>query len=119
MPKSQVANVYNSACPSRRVMAVLAEKWTLLIVSALADGPKRTAEIRRCVDGISEKMLIQTLRKLESFGLVSRRSYPEVPPRVEYRLTTLGRSLSRLASLFGRWVERNVQTLLRAEQEVA
>jgi DNA-binding HxlR family transcriptional regulator len=119
MPKSPVANVYSSACPSRRVMAVLAEKWTLLIVSALADGPKRTAEIRRCVDGISEKMLIQTLRKLEGFGLVSRRSYPEVPPRVEYRLTTLGRSLARLASLFGRWVERNVQTLLRAEQEVA
>ena len=119
MPKPQVANVYSSACPSRRVMAVLAEKWTLLIVAQLADGPKRTAEIRRCVDGISEKMLIQTLRKLESFGLVSRRSYPEVPPRVEYRLTTLGRSLSRLASLFGRWVERNVQTLLRAEQEVA
>lgn len=116
MPKSPVANVYSSACPSRRVMAVLAEKWTLLIVSALADGPKRTSEIRRRVDGISEKMLIQTLRKLEGFGLVSRRSYPEVPPRVEYRLTALGRSLSRLASLFGRWVERNVQSLLRAEQ---
>ena len=119
MPKNQVANVYSSACPSRRVMAVLAEKWTLLIVAQLADGPKRTAEIRRCVDGISEKMLIQTLRKLEGFGLVSRRSYPEVPPRVEYRLTTLGRSLARLARLFGRWVERNVQTLLRAEQDVA
>jgi DNA-binding HxlR family transcriptional regulator len=100
-------------------MAVLAEKWTLLIVAQLAEGPKRTAEIRRCVEGISEKMLIQTLRKLEGFGLVSRKSYPEVPPRVEYRLTTLGRSLSRLARLFRRWVERNVQNLLRAEQEVA
>ena len=98
-------------------MAVLAEKWTLLIVTALAEGPKRTAEIRRCVDGISEKMLIQTLRKLESYALVSRKSYPEVPPRVEYRLTPLGRSLARLAGLFGRWVERNAGTLLRAEQE--
>jgi DNA-binding HxlR family transcriptional regulator len=97
-------------------MAVLAEKWTLLIVTTLAEGPKRTAEIRRSVDGISEKMLIQTLRKLESYALVSRRSYPEVPPRVEYRLTPLGRSLARLAGLFGRWVERNVVTLLRAEQ---
>lgn len=98
-------------------MAVLAEKWTLLIVTALVAGPKRTAEIRRCVDGISEKMLIQTLRKLETYALVSRKSYPEVPPRVEYRLTPLGRSLARLAGLFGRWVERNVVTLLRAERE--
>ena len=98
-------------------MAVLAEKWTLLIVTTLAEGPKRTAEIRRSVDGISEKMLIQTLRKLESYALVSRKSYPEVPPRVEYRLTPLGRSLARLAGLFGRWVERNVGSLLRAEKE--
>jgi DNA-binding HxlR family transcriptional regulator len=98
-------------------MAVLAEKWTLLIVTTLAEGPKRTAEIRRSVDGISEKMLIQTLRKLESFGLVSRKSYPEVPPRVEYRLTPLGRSLARLAGLFGRWVERNARSLLQAERE--
>src|SRR3954469_9540986 len=120
MPKNHPpANIFSSACPSRRVMAVLAEKWTLLIVTTLASGPKRTAEIRRSVDGISEKMLIQTLRKLESYSLVSRRSYPEVPPRVEYRLTPLGRSLARLAGLFGRWVERNVGALLRAKQEEA
>src|SRR3954449_7124889 len=118
MPKSHAEpNIFSSACPSRRVMAVLAEKWTLLIVTTLAAGPKRTAEIRRSVDGISEKMLIQTLRKLESFGLVSRKSYPEVPPRVEYRLTPLGRSLARLTKLFGRWVERNVSGLLEAERD--
>jgi DNA-binding HxlR family transcriptional regulator len=116
---SQVPNVFSAACPSRRVLAVLAEKWTLLIVSQLADGPMRTAEIRRRVDGVSEKMLIQTLRKLEAFGLVSRRSYPQVPPRVEYRLTALGRSLARLTQLFGRWVERNVASLLKAEKEAA
>jgi DNA-binding HxlR family transcriptional regulator len=97
-------------------MAMLAEKWTLLIVAQLAEGPMRTAEIRRRVDGVSEKMLIQTLRKLESYALVSRRSFPEVPPRVEYRLTPLGRSLARLAGLFGRWVERNVVSMLRAEE---
>ena len=94
---------------------MLAEKWTLLVVAQLANGPMRTAEIRRGVDGVSEKMLIQTLRKLELYGLVSRRSYPELPPRVEYRLTPLGRSLSRVAGLFGRWVERNVLNLLKAE----
>ena len=118
MPKcNQVANIFSARCPSRRVLAVLAEKWTLLVVSQLANGPMRTAEIRRAVDGVSEKMLIQTLRKLEAFGLVSRRSYPEVPPRVEYRLTPLGRSLARLTGLFGRWVERNVVSLLKAEEE--
>ena len=99
------------------MLAVLAEKWTLLVVSQLAQGPMRTAEIRRRVDGVSEKMLIQTLRKLEGFGLISRRSYPEVPPRVEYRLTPLGRSLARLTRLFSRWVERNVLNLLQAEQD--
>ena len=114
MPKNPSPNVYSAACPSRRVMAVLAEKWTLLVVAALADGPMRTAEMRRRVDGVSEKMLIQTLRKLEAYALVSRRSYPEVPPRVEYRLTPLGRSLARLAGLFGRWVERNVANLWQA-----
>jgi DNA-binding HxlR family transcriptional regulator len=112
-------NVFSSQCPSRRIMAVLAEKWTLLIVAQLANGPMRTAQIRRGVDGVSEKMLIQTLRKLEGFGLVSRKAYAEVPPRVEYRLTPLGRSLSRLAGLFGRWVERNVASLLEAEQDAA
>jgi DNA-binding HxlR family transcriptional regulator len=114
-----VPNVFSSLCPSRRVMAVLAEKWTLLVVTALENGPMRTAEIRRCVDGVSEKMLIQTLRKLEGFGLVSRKSYPELPPRVEYRLTPLGRSLARLAGLFGRWVEKNVGSLLKAERDAA
>jgi DNA-binding HxlR family transcriptional regulator len=112
-------NVFSSQCPSRRVMAVLAEKWTLLIVAQLANGPMRTAEIRRGVDGVSEKMLIQTLRKLEGFGLVSRKAYPEVPPRVEYKLTSLGRSLARLAGLFSRWVERNSANLLKAEQDAA
>jgi DNA-binding HxlR family transcriptional regulator len=96
-----------------------AEKWTLLIVTQLANGPMRTSEIRRGVEGVSEKMLIQTLRKLEGFGLVSRKAYPEVPPRVEYRLTPLGRSLARLGGLFGRWVEKNVANLLKAEQEAA
>ena len=80
MPKnSPTPNVFSAACPSRRVLAVLAEKWTLLIVSQLAEGPMRTAEIRRRVDGVSEKMLIQTLRKLEGFGRPAR--VAAVPPR--------------------------------------
>ncbi len=64
-------------------------------------------------------MLIQSLRKLEAYALVSRRSCPEVPPRVEYRLTPLGRSLARLVGCVGRWVEKNVVSLLRAEGHIA
>ena len=115
MPKNQpIANVYSARCPSRRVMAVLAEKWTLLVVAQLARGPMRTAEIRRSVDGVSEKMLIQTLRKLEAFGLVSRRSYPELPPRVEYRLTPLGMSLLDAVQTLRTWSEAHAPQILEA-----
>jgi DNA-binding HxlR family transcriptional regulator len=114
--KQPAPSVFSAVCPSRKILAVLAEKWTLLVLAQLAQGPMRTAEIRRGVDGVSEKMLIQTLRKLERFELVSRKSFPELPPRVEYRLTPLGRSLAKLAGLFGRWVERNALTLLKSEK---
>src|SRR5262245_41151729 len=117
MPKPHpVADVFNARCPSRRVMAVLAEKWTLLVVSQLVAGPMRTAELGRRVAGVSGQMLIPTPRKSEAFGLVHRKSYPELPPRVEYRLTPLGRSLARLAGLFARWAERNVAALLQSER---
>ena len=108
------ANVFSSACPSRRIMAVLAEKWTLLIVTQLANGPMRTAEIRRGVDGVSEKMLIQTLRKLEGFGLISRKSYPEVPPRVEYGLTELGKTLDGPISKLWDWSAENYGSIVDA-----
>jgi DNA-binding HxlR family transcriptional regulator len=87
-------DVFNPGCPSRAVLEMLAEKWALLVVHTLANGPARTSQLRRQVGGISEKMLIQTLRRLERNGFVSRRAYPEVPPRVEYSLTALGASLS-------------------------
>jgi DNA-binding HxlR family transcriptional regulator len=109
------ANVFSAACPSRRVFEVLAEKWSLLIVDQLRSGPMRTGEIRRAVGGVSEKMLIQTLRKLERYGLISRQSFATLPPHVEYRLTRLGASLARMANAFGRWVGRNIGGLLKAE----
>jgi DNA-binding HxlR family transcriptional regulator len=109
------ANVFSAECPSRRVLELLAEKWSLLILDQLRAGAMRTAEIRRAVGGVSEKMLIQTLRKLERYGLVSRRSFDSLPPRVEYRLTRLGASLARMAGAFDRWVERHIGDLLRAE----
>ncbi len=98
-------DVFLADCPARKVLGLLAEKWTLLVVHALSERTYRTAELRRRIGGISEKMLIQALRRLELHGLVMRTSYPEVPPRVEYSLTPLGLSLSSVVRELDRWVE--------------
>ncbi len=98
-------DVFLADCPARKALSLLAEKWTLLIVHALSERTYRTAELRRRIGGISEKMLIQALRRLEQHGLVARTSYPEVPPRVEYSLTPLGFSLSGVVQELDRWVE--------------
>jgi DNA-binding HxlR family transcriptional regulator len=101
-------NVFDPCCPARAVLEVLAEKWALLLVHMLANGPARTSELRRRIGGISDKMLIQTLRRLERNGFVERRAFPEVPPRVEYSLTALGASLSEPITTLDRWVERHL-----------
>lgn len=77
----------------REVLARVGDKWSLLTIGALHDGPLRFTELQKRIDGISHRMLTQTLRSLERDGLVSRRAYPEIPPRVEYSATPLGRSL--------------------------
>ncbi|MBV9567413.1 MAG: helix-turn-helix transcriptional regulator [Hyphomicrobiales bacterium] len=110
-------NVFDPACPARAVLEVLAEKWALLLVHMLASGPARTAQLRRQIGGISDKMLIQTLRRLERNGFVARRSFPEVPPRVEYSLTTLGASLSEPITTLDRWVERHLQDIDLAQRQ--
>jgi DNA-binding HxlR family transcriptional regulator len=89
------AEVYNTAgCPSRLILDRIADKWTTLIIGILAQSKnRRFNELRRMIGGISQKMLTQTLRDLERDGLVTRTIYPEIPPRVEYELTPLGRTL--------------------------
>ncbi len=109
-------NIFNAACPSRQVMEILAEKWALLVIDALGEGPKRTAVLRRRIGGISEKMLIQTLRKLERNGFVQRTVHVAVPPHVEYALTELGLSLERKVAAFDRWVEENLTEVVRARR---
>ena len=110
-----LGNVFKVECPSRQILESLAEKWTLLIVHALMQQPLRTAELRRTIGGISEKMLIQTLRKLERNGFVLRRAFPEVPPRVEYRLTELGHSLAGMVVSLDRWVESHFDRVQEAQ----
>ncbi|WP_047100270.1 winged helix-turn-helix transcriptional regulator [Sphingomonas sanxanigenens] len=98
-------DVFLADCSARKVLALLAEKWTLLVIHALSERSYRTAELRRRIGGVSEKMLIQALRRLEECGLVARTNYSEVPPRVEYALTSLGYSLSSVVRELDRWIE--------------
>lgn len=98
-------SVFLADCPARDVLALLAEKWTLLVLHALSEKAYRTAELRRRIGGVSEKMLIQALRRLEQHSLVNRKSYKTVPPHVEYSLTPLGASLSSIVCALDTWVE--------------
>jgi DNA-binding HxlR family transcriptional regulator len=89
-----VPNVLDQNCESRQALDRLADKWTCLIVYALLDGPRRHGELRRTIQGISQKMLTQTLRSMEADGLVRRTVVDVIPPHVEYSLTPLGTTLS-------------------------
>ncbi|MWB98592.1 winged helix-turn-helix transcriptional regulator [Agromyces seonyuensis] len=101
----------------RTVLARLGDKWSLLVVGLLGDGPARFTELQRRVDGISHRMLTQTLRSLERDGLVSRTVFPEIPPRVEYELTPLGGSLLVPALELVRWAAAHHPELTAARDE--
>jgi DNA-binding HxlR family transcriptional regulator len=109
---------YRRGCPSRTVLEVLANKWALYVLGALRryDRPMRFNELRRILDGITQKMLTQTLRTLERNGLVSRRVYPTVPPRVEYGLTELGVGVGQLTHAVGEWSVVHVSEILAARR---
>ena len=106
-PIAVAPDAFLKACPSRALLARTAEKWTLLVLVALKDGPTRFGALRRRVEGVSQKMLTQTLRALERDGLVTRHLYDEMPLRVEYALTARGRELLPLADELKRWAETN------------
>ena len=110
-------NVLVATCPSRTSLARIANKWTAMIVIALAGGRLRFRDIRTTVDGISGKVLTETLRELERDGLVERHAYAEVPPRVEYELTPLGRTLHEPLRALGRWAEEHIADVLAARQD--
>lgn len=101
-------NVMLASCPSRTSLERIANKWTAMIVIALSEEPLRFTELRQAVDGISGKVLAETLRALERDGIVTRTSFDEVPPRVEYELTALGRTLREPLTALGRWAETHI-----------
>ena len=94
------------ACPAvREVLHRVGDKWSVQIVALLGDGPMRFSELRRAIEGISQRMLTLTLRGLERDGLVTRTVFPEIPPRVDYELTRLGKTLLEPISALAEWAE--------------
>ena len=97
-------------------LARIGDKWTVLVVELLRDGPMRFNEMRRTIDGISQRMLTLTLRGLERDGLVTRTQYPTIPPRVEYELTTLGRTLRGPLGAIAEWARTHRPAIERAQK---
>ncbi len=110
---------YNRDCPTRQLLDRIGDRWTVLVIGALADGRRRYGEIARRVDGVSQKMLTQTLRALESDGIVSRTIYPEIPPRVEYQLTERGESLREPLRALEEWAKANMAGVIASRAAAA
>ena len=117
LPDGKPADVYSAPCPSRAALDRIADKWTALIIGSLAQGTRRFSELRGEIDGVSDKMLTQTLRSMERDGLVVRTVHPTVPPKVEYRLTDLGRTLEEPLAAVRDWAERHINSVERARLE--
>ncbi|MFC9998448.1 winged helix-turn-helix transcriptional regulator [Nocardia sp. NPDC127526] len=96
---------YESDCPARLAVDIFGNSWLTVIVYTLRDGPLRPVELRRAIGGISQKMLTQTLRRMERMGLLERRRYAEAPPRVEYALTPAGIDLLTPIFALGAWAD--------------
>lgn len=101
-------------CGVRQILDRVADKWSLLVIALLDEQTFRFGELRREIDGISTRMLTVTLRNLERDGLIDRRMYPEIPPRVEYRLSDLGRTLLGTIQALVEWTEHNQQRIAHA-----
>ena len=109
--RMRAEGAFTGGCNTRVVLDHVTSKWGVLVLAALADGTLRWGELRREVDGISEKMLAATLRTFEADGFVHRVAYPEIPPRVEYSLTDRGRELCEAMSPLLTWVVANADAV--------
>ena len=114
--------IYDPRYPSRRVLDLIADKWTPIILYCLSGGTRRFSELRHQIPDISKKMLIQVLRRLEDDGIVARKVYPIVPPKTEYRLTDLGRRIHEPVALICEWAaahEADIDAVFRRRQRRA
>ncbi|MEU4243863.1 helix-turn-helix domain-containing protein [Actinoplanes sp. NPDC026619] len=109
-------SAYAKDCPSRQILDRIGDTWSVLIVVMLADGPHRYTELAKRIEGVSPKMLTQTLRGLERDGLITRTVHAVVPPRVDYALTSLGQSLYALVEGLEKWAEAHIDDVQAARE---
>ena len=116
LPADFANGVFPAGCPSRTVLDHITSKWGVLILLALSEGEQRWSELRRRAEGISEKMLAQTLKTLESDGLVLRKAQQVIPPRVDYSLTARGYELTALLVPLVAWAYSNADEILHGQR---
>src|ERR1700722_10043768 len=109
-------NVYDPDCPARTMLDRIGDKWTVLVVLMLLDGPRRFNDLRARVGRVAPKVLTETLRRLERDGVLTRTAFAEIPPRVVYELTPLGRSLEQPIRSIAEWAERNIEEIAAARE---
>ncbi|NUR99968.1 MAG: helix-turn-helix transcriptional regulator [Kribbellaceae bacterium] len=108
-------NVFDPNCPTRVILDRLGDKWTVLVVLVLRDGPQRFTELRDRIGQVAPKVLTQTLRRMERDGLLTREVHPEIPPRVIYTLTPMGASLITPITVLADWAETHMPAITRAQ----
>ena len=113
---SEASNPHAACRAEVETLALIGDKWTVMVVAALSKGPIRYSEIRRRVEGISQRMLTLTLKGLEQDGLVTRTMFPTIPPRVDYELTKLGRKLIVPLKALSKWARENRPAMLAARE---
>lgn len=114
-----LGQVLSTECPSREIMEHLTSKWSVLVLRCLSDGVHRFSELKQRIEGVSEKMLSQTLKTLEHDGFILRTVYPVVPPKVEYQLTILGSQAAEKTMYLIGWIEKSLPEILESKERVA
>ncbi|OTG81558.1 winged helix-turn-helix transcriptional regulator [Acinetobacter sp. ANC 4648] len=114
-----IGHVLSSECPSREILEHLTSKWSVLVLRCLSEGVQRFSELRKRIEGVSEKMLSQTLKVLEQDGFILRTVYPEVPPKVEYQLTILGAQAAEKMNYLIGWIERSLPEILENKDRLS
>ncbi|MGE4316203.1 winged helix-turn-helix transcriptional regulator [Acinetobacter sp.] len=114
-----LGQVLSTECPSREILEHLANKWSILVLRCLSDGVHRFSELKQRIEGVSEKMLSQTLKMLEQDGFILRTVYPVVPPKVEYQLTILGSQAAEKMNYLIGWIEKSLPELMENKDRIA